>query len=115
MLSCMKEPDLLLFAERGYQMRRFVILGLVLGTVFGVWDLIVTLLNPLSEDDASALLMFYGPMFFIFALFLLTIVLALSAFIPGFSPVFLLGAIATLIGSIVSLRRGDNFNQEFYR
>ncbi len=47
----------------GYQMKRFVILGLVVGAGFGLWDLIVTLLNPLAEDDPSALLMFYGPMF----------------------------------------------------
>jgi len=49
-----------------------------------------------------------------FALFLLTIVFAVSAFISGFSLVFLLSAIATLIGSIVALRRGDIFNQWFY-
>jgi hypothetical protein len=50
-----------------------------------------------------------------FALFLLTIVFTISAFISGFSLIFLLGAIATLVSSIVSLRRGDNFNQSFYR
>ena len=52
----------------GYQIRRFVTLGLVLGAGFGLWDLIVTLLNPLAEDDPSALLMFYGPMFAIWGL-----------------------------------------------
>jgi hypothetical protein len=50
-----------------------------------------------------------------FALFLLTIVFAVSAFTSGFSLVYFLGAIATLVSSIVSLRRGDNFNQWFYR
>jgi hypothetical protein len=50
-----------------------------------------------------------------FALFLLTIVLTTSAFIPVFSPDSLLYAIAALVGSIVSLRRGDVFNQWFYR
>ena len=50
-----------------------------------------------------------------FALFLLTIVFAISAFVSGFSLVYFLGAIATLVGSIVSLRRGDTFNQWFYR
>lgn len=49
-----------------------------------------------------------------FALFLMTIVLALSAFISGLSLVFLLGAIVALVGSIVALRRGDVFNQWFY-
>jgi hypothetical protein len=49
-------------------MRRFVILGLVLGASFGLWDLIVTLLDPLAEDDPRALLLFYGPMFAIWGL-----------------------------------------------
>src|SRR5215211_5747830 len=47
----------------GYQLRRFIMLGLVLGAGFGLWDLIVTQLNPLAEDDPGALLLFYGPMF----------------------------------------------------
>ena len=51
-----------------YQVRRFVILGLVLGAGFGIWDLIATQLNPLSEDDPGALLLFYGPMFAIWGL-----------------------------------------------
>ena len=50
-----------------------------------------------------------------FASFLLTIVLAISAFTSGFSVFFLLGAIGTLVGSIVFLRRGDSFNQSFYK
>jgi hypothetical protein len=50
-----------------------------------------------------------------FALFLLTLVFAVSAFISGFSLIFLLGAIATLVSSIVALRRSDVFNQWFYR
>jgi len=49
-----------------------------------------------------------------FALFLLTVVFTISAFISGFSLVFLLSAIVTLVGSIVALRRGDVFNQWFY-
>jgi MFS family permease len=49
-----------------------------------------------------------------FALFLLSIVFVISAFISGFSLIFLLGAIATLISSIIALRRGDVFNQWFY-
>jgi hypothetical protein len=54
--------------KEGYQMKRFVILGLVVGAGFGLWDLIVTLLTPLAEDDPSALLLFYGPMFAIWGL-----------------------------------------------
>jgi hypothetical protein len=49
-----------------------------------------------------------------FASFLLAIVFAFSAFVSGFSLVYLLGAIATLVGSFVSLRRSDNFNLWFY-
>jgi hypothetical protein len=49
-------------------MRRSVTLGLILGAGFGLWDLIATQLNPLAEDDPSALLLFYGPMFAIWGL-----------------------------------------------
>src|SRR5687768_12357796 len=37
--------------------------GLVLGVVFGAWNLVYTFLAPLAEDTVSALLSFYGPMF----------------------------------------------------
>ena len=43
--------------------RRAVLLGLVLGAAFGLWNLITTWVDPLAEDTASALLIFYGPMF----------------------------------------------------
>lgn len=49
-----------------------------------------------------------------FALFLLTIIFLVSAFSSGFSAGFLITAVGMLIGSIVSLRRSDNFNQWFY-
>ena len=38
-------------------------LGLSLGVVFGLWNLIATRLDPLAEDTLVALLVFYGPMF----------------------------------------------------
>ena len=44
-------------------MRKYLILGLLLGTAFGVWNLIVTRWDPLLEDSPIALLGFYGPMF----------------------------------------------------
>ena len=40
-----------------------VTLGIILGAVFGVWNLMHTLLAPLADDTAAALLSFYGPMF----------------------------------------------------
>lgn len=49
-----------------------------------------------------------------FALFLLTIIFLVSAFSSGFLAGFLITAIGMLIGSIVALRRSDNFNQWFY-
>lgn len=49
-----------------------------------------------------------------FALFLLAIVSAVSAFQSGFSLGFGLTTIAALIGCFVALRRGDVFNQWFY-
>ena len=38
-------------------------LGLWIGAVFGVWNLIYSIVSPLAEDTAAALLSFYGPMF----------------------------------------------------
>jgi len=49
-------------------MRRIIVLGLLLGAGFGLWNLIVTWLAPLAEDSPIALLMFYGPMFAIWGL-----------------------------------------------
>ena len=42
-----------------------VLLGLLLGAGFGLWNLIATRLDPLAEDTPIALLIFYGPMFVI--------------------------------------------------
>ncbi len=41
---------------------RPVLLGLVLGAVFGIGNLIVTGFVPLADDSPAALLAFYGPM-----------------------------------------------------
>jgi hypothetical protein len=38
-------------------------LGLALGTGFGLWNLMASLLDPQAEDTPLALLKFYGPMF----------------------------------------------------
>ena len=38
-------------------------LGLALGAIFGLWNIVATGLNPLADDGPAALLMFYGPMF----------------------------------------------------
>jgi hypothetical protein len=38
-------------------------LGAILGLVFGILDLMLTWLDPLSDDSIAALLRFYGPMF----------------------------------------------------
>ena len=43
--------------------RRLVALGLSLGIGFGIWNLLVSLLDPVAEDTIPALLSFYGPMF----------------------------------------------------
>jgi hypothetical protein len=42
---------------------RPLLLGFVLGLVFGVVDLLFTWVKPLSDDSIPALLRFYGPMF----------------------------------------------------
>jgi hypothetical protein len=43
-------------------------IGLVVGAVFGTVNALVTWLYPLLDDSPAALLRFYGPMFFIWAL-----------------------------------------------
>jgi hypothetical protein len=42
-------------------------LGAVLGVCFGVVNLVFVWLDPLSDDSIPALLRFYGPMFFLWA------------------------------------------------
>lgn len=37
--------------------------GLGIGVVFGLWNLCYSIVSPLAEDTALALLSFYGPMF----------------------------------------------------
>ena len=43
-------------------------LGFFVGLVFGVVNLVLSWLLPLSDDSIGALLRFYGPMFFVWAL-----------------------------------------------
>jgi hypothetical protein len=45
-----------------------LLIGLVVGLIFGFADLALTWLNPLEDDSAGALLRFYGPMFLIWSL-----------------------------------------------
>ena len=45
-----------------------VLFGLAVGLIFGSVNLLMTSLYPLAEDTPAALLRFYGPMFFVWAL-----------------------------------------------
>jgi len=45
-----------------------LLLGLIVGLLFGFVNLIYTWLYPLEDDTPGALLRFYGPMFFVWAL-----------------------------------------------
>ena len=45
-----------------------LLLGLFVGLVFGFVNLLLTWLYPLADDTPGALLRFYGPMFFVWAL-----------------------------------------------
>ena len=38
-------------------------IGLIIGLIFGTWNLLWTWLQPLADDSIPALLAFYGPMF----------------------------------------------------
>ena len=44
-----------------------LLLGFIVGLAFGCVNLLVTWLDPLADDAPGALLLFYGPMFFIWA------------------------------------------------
>ena len=44
-----------------------LLLGLIVGLVFGSVNLVFTWLYPLDDDTPWALLRFYGPMFFVWA------------------------------------------------
>jgi hypothetical protein len=43
-------------------------LGLFLGVGFGLWNLVLTMLDPVAEDTPGALAAFYGPMFVAWAI-----------------------------------------------
>ena len=45
-----------------------LLLGFVVGLVFGAANVVFTWLYPLEDDTPGALLRFYGPMFFVWAL-----------------------------------------------
>jgi len=45
-----------------------LVLGLIVGLVFGSVDLLSTWLNPLEDDSPGVLLRFYGPMFLVWSL-----------------------------------------------
>jgi hypothetical protein len=41
--------------------------GIVVGILFGSWNVLYSWLYPLADDTPAALLAFYGPMFFVWA------------------------------------------------
>jgi hypothetical protein len=45
-----------------------LVLGLIVGLVFGAANLVQTWLNPVEDDTVWAVLRFYGPMFFLWGL-----------------------------------------------
>ena len=53
---------------RMWQHRQALLFGAIVGLVFGVINLLHTWLYPLADDTIGALLRFYGPMFFLWAL-----------------------------------------------
>ena len=48
--------------------KRTLLLGFIVGLVFGSVNLLFTWFYPLADDTPAALLGFYGPMFFVWAL-----------------------------------------------
>lgn len=50
------------------QSKQTLCLGLLVGSIFGSVNLLMTWLDPVADDTPAALLRFYGPMFTIWAL-----------------------------------------------
>jgi len=48
--------------------KKTLFLGLIVGLVFGLLDLILTWRNPIEDDGPVVLLRFYGPMFLTWSL-----------------------------------------------
>lgn len=48
--------------------RNALLLGVIVGLTFGAVNLLLTWLYPLQDDSPGALLLFYGPMFLLWAL-----------------------------------------------
>jgi hypothetical protein len=44
-----------------------IALGVVVGAAYGVWNMIETARDPLADDTPTSLLLFYGPMFALWA------------------------------------------------
>ena len=44
-----------------------LLLGLMVGLAFGAANLLMTWMYPVADDTPGALLLFYGPMFFLWA------------------------------------------------
>ena len=54
---------------RDFTSQRYLLyFGMILGAVFGLWNLLATWFDPLAEDSPAALLVFYGPMFTIWGI-----------------------------------------------
>ena len=52
---------------RRHMGRKPLVVGAVLGLIFGAWNLVTTWLQPLSDDTPAALLRFYGPLLVVWA------------------------------------------------
>jgi hypothetical protein len=55
------------YLKQAFSLIDVVMLGVLLGTMFGIWNLAATWLDPLTDDTPMALLAFYGPMFALWA------------------------------------------------
>ena len=60
-----------------------LLIGFIVGLVFGSANLLMTWLDPLADDAPGALLLFYGPMFFIWAVASFRAALRSGRFLSG--------------------------------
>ena len=79
--------------------------GIVTGLLFGLWNLGAALLYPLAEDSVTALLSFYGPMFFMPSVAAFAVFRSASRWRDAIKAAVIVGVISQLIFGALNLIR----------
>ena len=86
-----------------------LLLGLIVGVVFGVVNLVHAWLSHLDDDTPAALLLFYGPMFFVWALVSFRAVRRGGRWLSGLTTGMTIGFATFCVYDLLVLLRGNVF------